>query len=135
MCIRDRFISSRTFGVDENNALHSFAHADGGYHLMGCMLSAASCNKWWMEEILRTDQYQQEQKGIEKLGENQVFYLPYLMGERSPHNDPRARATFTGMTMDTTREDMKMCIRDRPGGGKERRNRFCLYGAWNIPHG
>ena len=46
---------------------------------MGCMLSAASCNKWWMEEILRTDQYQQEQKGIEKLGENQVFYLPYLM--------------------------------------------------------
>ena len=48
------FISSRTFGVDENNALHSFAHADGGYHLMGCMLSAASCNKWWMEEILRT---------------------------------------------------------------------------------
>lgn len=104
------FISSRTFGVDENNALHSFAHADGGYHLMGCMLSAASCNKWWMEEILRTDQYQQEQKGIEKLGENQVFYLPYLMGERSPHNDPRARATFTGMTMDTTREDMTLAV-------------------------
>ena len=77
---------------------------------MGCMLSAASCNKWWMEEILRTDQYQQEQKGIEKLGENQVFYLPYLMGERSPHNDPRARATFTGMTMDTTREDMTLAV-------------------------
>ena len=36
------FISSKTFGVDEYNALHSFAHADGNYHLMGCMLSAAS---------------------------------------------------------------------------------------------
>ena len=48
------FISSEKFGVDENNALHSFAHADGHYHLMGCMLSAASCNKWWMDEILRT---------------------------------------------------------------------------------
>ena len=41
------FISSKNFGVDEHNALHSFAHADGNYHLMGCMLSAASCNKWW----------------------------------------------------------------------------------------
>ena len=39
------FISSEKFGVDENNALHAFAHADGHYHLMGCMLSAASCNK------------------------------------------------------------------------------------------
>lgn len=41
------FISSDRFGVDPNNALHAFAHADGGYHLMGCMLSAASCNKWF----------------------------------------------------------------------------------------
>ena len=41
------FISSKEFGVDPNNALHAFAHADGHYHLMGCMLSAASCNKWW----------------------------------------------------------------------------------------
>ncbi len=39
------FISSEGFGVDRNNALHAFAHADGRYHLMGCMLSAASCNK------------------------------------------------------------------------------------------
>ena len=45
------FISSEKFGVDENNALHSFVHADGQYHLMGVVLSAASCNKWWMEEM------------------------------------------------------------------------------------
>ena len=51
------FISSEKFGVDENNALHSFAHADGHFHLMGCMLSAASCNKWWMDEILKTKDY------------------------------------------------------------------------------
>lgn len=38
------FISSDKFGVDRSNALHAFAHADGGWHLMGCMLSAASCN-------------------------------------------------------------------------------------------
>ena len=104
------FISSKKFGVDENNALHSFAHADGNYHLMGCMLSAASCNKWWMDEILKTKAYQEEQAGITKLGENRVLYLPYLMGERSPHNDPDARAAFIGMSMDTTREDMTQAV-------------------------
>lgn len=104
------FISSKKFGVDDHNALHSFDHADGSFHLMGCMLSAASCNKWWMDEILKTKEYGEEQKNITKLGENHVFYLPYLMGERSPHNDPKARATFTGMTMDTTREDMTQAV-------------------------
>ncbi len=104
------FISSKSFGVDKNNALHSFAHSDGHYHLMGCMLSAASCNKWWNEDILRTGDFAAEQAGITKLGENQVFYLPYLMGERSPHNNPDARAMFLGMSMDTTREDMTLAV-------------------------
>ena len=48
------FISSKAFGVDPHNALHAFCHADGGWHLMGCMLSAASCNKWFCEDILNT---------------------------------------------------------------------------------
>lgn len=74
------FISSDKFGVDENNALHSFDHADGSYHLMGCMLSAASCNKWWMDDIIGTKDYGAEQENITKLGENHVFFLPYLMG-------------------------------------------------------
>ena len=104
------FIASEKFGVDKFNALHSFAHADGHYHLMGCMLSAASCNKWWMDEIIGTKDYAAEQKNIDKLGENHVFFLPYLMGERSPHNNPNARGTFIGMTMDTTREDMTEAV-------------------------
>ena len=104
------FISSKEFGVDENNALHSFAHADGSYHLMGCMLSAASCNKWWMDDIIKTKEYGKEQEGIAKLGQNHVYFLPYLMGERSPHNDPDARGAFIGMTMDTTREDMTQAV-------------------------
>jgi len=104
------FISSKGFGVDVNNALHSFAHADGGYHLMGCMLSAASCNKWWMEDILGTSDFSAAQKRIKKLGENHVFFLPYLMGERSPHNDPCARGAFVGMTMDTDASDMTQAV-------------------------
>lgn len=106
------FISSRTFGVDPSNGLHAFAHADGGWHLMGCMLSAASCNKWWMDGILGAGDYPAEQACIapEKLGENHVFFLPYLMGERSPINDTRARGTFIGLTMDAARADMTQAV-------------------------
>ena len=106
------FISSDKFGVDPLNSLHAFAHADGAYHLMGCMLSAASCNKWLCEDILGTGDYAAEQKGItdEKLGRNHVFFLPYLMGERSPINDVNARGTFTGITMDSSRTDLVQAV-------------------------
>lgn len=106
------FISSKQFSVDPNNALHSFAHADGKWHLMGCMLSAASCNKWFCEQILKTSDYSGEQDAItfDMLGNNHVYFLPYLMGERSPINDTDARGTFIGMSMDTTREEMTLAV-------------------------
>ena len=106
------FISSDEFKMDSMNALHAFAHADGHYHLMGCMLSAASCNKWLCEDILHTTDYASEQTDIteDKLGRNHVFFLPYLMGERSPINDTNARGTFTGLTMDSARADMVQAV-------------------------
>ena len=106
------FISNEKFGVDPHNALHAFAHADGHYHLMGCMLSAASCNKWLMEDIFQTSDYAGEQEDITpaRLGNNHVYFLPYLMGERSPINDVNARGAFVGMTMDTSRTDMTQAV-------------------------
>lgn len=104
------FITGNSYSVDPNNALHSFAHADGSYHLMGCMLSAASCNNWWMKDILQTEDFAKEQEGMERLGDNHVYFLPYLMGERSPHNNPSARGAFIGMRMDTTRQDMLQAV-------------------------
>ncbi len=104
------FISTKEFAVDENNSLHAFAHADGRYHFMGVMLSAAASNKWWMDEVLGTREYEKEQQAITKLGENNVYFLPYLMGERTPHNNPNARGTFIGMTMDTTRANMTQAV-------------------------
>lgn len=104
------FVACDKFTVDKENALHMFAHANGKYHLMGCMLSAASSNKWWMDEIIGTKDYGAEQQKITALGENHVYYLPYLMGERTPHNDPDARGCFIGMTMDTTRADMTQAV-------------------------
>lgn len=106
------FISSEQFRVDPNNALHVFAHADGKYHLMGCSLSAASCNKWFCADILKTSDYAAEQANItdDRLGRNRVYFLPYLMGERSPINDTDARGAFVGLCMDTSRADMVQAV-------------------------
>ena len=65
-----------------------------------------------MDKILNTKEYGKEQStiGDDALGNNHVYFLPYLMGERSPHNDPKARGAFIGMTMDSTRADMTQAV-------------------------
>ena len=106
------FISSHDFRVDKFNSIHAFAHADGHYHLMGCMLSAASCKAWFINDILETNDFKFEESKIpdEMLGRNNIFFMPYLMGERCPYNDPGARAAFIGMSMDSTRTDMLQAV-------------------------
>jgi xylulokinase len=104
------FIACDSFTIGENNAIHAFGHANGKYHLMGCMLSAASCLKWWLEDILRSSDYSGEQSEIEGIGDNPVYFLPYLMGERSPHNDPNARGAFLGLGIDTSRSQMAEAV-------------------------
>lgn len=105
------FVSGEQYAEDKVNALHSFCHADGGWHLMGCILSAASCNAWWSDKILQTTDYAKEQEGLEEyLGKNEVYFLPYLMGERSPHNDVNARGAFIGMRPYTTRKQMTLAV-------------------------
>lgn len=105
------FVSQDTFSVDPANALHSFCHSNGKYHLMGCILSAASCNKWFVTDILGTNDFANEEKDLDKLlGENTTYFLPYLMGERSPHNDVDAKGAFIGMRPDTTREQMVLAV-------------------------
>ena len=106
------FISSDGFCLPPEGNLHSFAHADGSYHLMGCILSAASAYAWWTKDILRAVSDDEEQSPVtdKDLGNNPVFFLPYLMGERSPHNDPNARGAFLGMSMDTSRAQMTQAV-------------------------
>lgn len=106
------FIPTDSFVPAENHSIHNFCHANGKYHLMGCILSAASCNKWFCESILNTDDYNSTQQNITEsdLGNNHVYFLPYLMGERSPINDTNARGMFLGMRADTKREDMVLSV-------------------------
>ena len=106
------FLPCESFKMDTVSATHAFNHAAGNFHLMGCMLSAASCLKWWVEEVCKSTDYVGLQAEIdpEKLGRNHVYFLPYLMGERAPHNEPFARGAFIGMTMDTTRADLTQAV-------------------------
>ena len=105
------FLSDSAYVCPENHALHSFCHADGGWHLMGVELSSASCLSWWAG-VLGADDLAAEQSAVsrEKLGRNPIFFLPYLMGERTPHNDAAARGAFIGMSMDSTRAELTQAV-------------------------
>lgn len=104
------FLSDDKFTVDDQNALHSFCHADGGWHLMGCILSAASCRKWWLEDILGSKDYATDELAVSKTDNNGLLFLPYLSGERSPHNDVKAKGAFIGLTITTTRAQMSKAV-------------------------
>lgn len=106
------FVSSRKFRADANNSLHSFCHADGGYHLMACILSAASANAWFCDKILKEQDYAalQGEIGDELLGTGDVLFLPYLMGERCPHNDTDASGVFLGLRPSTSRAEMLLAV-------------------------
>lgn len=135
------FIAQNGFYADSGSALHTFAHANGKWHLMGCVLSAAGANKWWLEKILGTSDYDVFPKDI-ALGTNDVYFLPYLMGERSPHNDSKARGAFIGMRPDTRKWQMNLAVlegvafalRDcveaaRKGGAEISKSTLCGGGA------
>ncbi len=87
--------------------LHNFCHSNGKYHLMGCILSAASANDWWTKKILDTSY---NNFTLEKAAETGVYFLPYLTGERCPHNDVNVRGAFVGLSAETSREDMCLAV-------------------------
>lgn len=104
------FVVSDEFASLGGGAIHSFCSANGKYHYLACILSAASCQKWWIENILRTDYSEASGLSKETVLKNRVVFMPYLTGERSPINAPEAKAAFIGMTPDTTREDMTCAV-------------------------
>lgn len=106
------FAAHEHFTVDEGNLLHAFCHANGKYHSMGVMLSAASCLKWWAETVqpeVELEVLLQEASEVEP-GSKQLVFLPYLMGERTPYPDPNAKGSFVGMNMMTGRGHMTRAI-------------------------
>lgn len=106
------FIPTAGFAAGVGDRIHSFCHADGAWHLMGCILSAASCNAWWVNDVLGADDMAAEQADIDvrSADPSLPYFLPYLMGERTPHNDVTARGALVGMSMSTTRADLTRAV-------------------------
>ena len=93
-----------------HESIHNFAHANGKYHYLACILSGASSTGWWINEILNSSHNNSYNISHDKLGENEVFYTPYLNGERCPHNDSLIRGSFLNLSMTTTRNDMTQAV-------------------------
>lgn len=109
------FASSEKFYVDKKNRLHSFCHANGKWHQMGVMLSAASSLKWWVENVnsdIGGDVFEKLLNEAESspVGSKKLMFLPYLMGERTPYNDPYAKSAFIGLSILHKRSDMTRSI-------------------------
>ncbi len=107
------FAAHENYAVDkEENRLHAFCHANGKYHSMGVMLSAANCLKWWVESVnagVGFDKLLEEAAEV-PAGSGGLYFLPYLMGERTPYADPDAKGAFIGMTMNTSRGHMTRAV-------------------------
>ncbi|MBQ6543279.1 MAG: xylulokinase [Clostridia bacterium] len=101
------FVCSDKFNCDKKNAIHSFCSANGKYHYLACTLTAASSQKWWVEDILKSGYDLDVSKYA---GRSDVLFLPYLMGERSPVNDTLVRGVFAALSMNTAREEMALAV-------------------------
>lgn len=58
------FTPTEGFTAGIGNRIHLFCHADGGWCMMGCILSAASCNEWWAHQILGNDDLAAPSRGL-----------------------------------------------------------------------
>lgn len=107
------FAAGDGFHANPESAVHSFCHAlPNSWHLMSVMLSAASCLQWYSDEIAKAPVVDL----LAELNEtdidvaNNCIFLPYLAGERTPHNNPHAQGAFLGLTGGTTRAQMTHAV-------------------------
>jgi xylulokinase len=97
---------------DPAGAAHTFCHANGGWHAMGVMLSCGGALRWYRDTIFPGGSYDAisaEAAGA-PVGSDGLTFLPYLSGERTPHNDPFARGAFAGLTLGHTRSHISRAV-------------------------
>ncbi|MDX2170189.1 MAG: xylulokinase [Deltaproteobacteria bacterium] len=108
------FVATDRFTPAPDGGVHAFCHArPATWHQMSVILSAASCLSWLSSvtggapeaELVR----EAEARGAEALARAPLF-LPYLSGERTPHNDPHASGAFAGLRHETTRADLTLAV-------------------------
>jgi xylulokinase len=102
------FVVTDRFRPNPDRAVHAFCHClPSRWHQMSVMLSAASALDWVVQLTGESDLLHLVGAARERgLNRHSPFFLPYLTGERTPHNDPHCRGVFFGITPDTTAADL-----------------------------
>jgi xylulokinase len=106
------FVVTDRFRPNAERAAHAFCHClPKRWHQMSVMLSAAATLDWAAQLTGQTDLRRLvEGARSRRLTRQSPFFLPYLSGERTPHNDPRARGVFFGITPDTNAADLTAAV-------------------------
>ncbi|HZH98148.1 MAG TPA: xylulokinase [Fimbriimonadaceae bacterium] len=95
-----------------SGAVHTFCHANRGWHAMGVMLACGGALRWYRDVVRRGSSYHEIASAASTSipGARGVTFLPYLSGERCPHNDSLATACFAGITLSTHARDLDRAV-------------------------
>ena len=125
--------------LDPKGRLHTFCHAiPNRWHVMGVTQAAGLSLKWFREQfcaagangVSNYDQLSEEASRIEA-GSGGVFWAPYLMGERTPHLDPDARAAFIGLSASHSRAHLVRAILE--GVAFSLKDTFTIFEEIGVP--
>jgi xylulokinase len=131
------FAATDTPAMDKKGRVHTFCHAvPERWHVMG-VTQAAGLSFRWMRDLLRGssnglsyDDLTRE-AALVPSGSDGVLWTPYLMGERTPHLDPSARATLTGLAASHTRGHAIRAVLE--GVAFSLKDTLSLFGEMRVP--
>jgi len=130
------FAATDNPAMDPKGRVHTFCHAvPGRWHVMG-VTQAAGQSLRWMRELLKNggkldyDQLTLEAAAVPP-GSDGVLWAPYLMGERTPHLDPNARGTLTGLAASHTRGHVARAVLE--GVAFSLKDTFSLFAEMKVP--
>lgn len=117
------FAHTSEITIDPKGRVHTFCCAvPGAWHVMGVTQGAGLSLKWFRDQFCDAEKsaaglmgvdpyYLMDQAALASpIGANKLLYLPYLMGERTPHLDPDARGVFFGLSGMHTKRDMLRAV-------------------------
>lgn len=117
------FAHTNQLSIDPQGRVHTFCCAvPGAWHVMGVTLAAGQSLKWYRDNFCDGDKIEAQKQGVDPydlmtaeaaktpIGSNRLIYLPYLMGERTPHLDPDCRGAFVGLSGMHTRYDLVRAV-------------------------
>ena len=134
------FAVSDGYSANPDSAVHAFCHAlPNSWHLMAVTLSAASCLQWYSEQLMKVPvtellaELEQAADWPDGIPAAAPIFLPYLSGERTPHNNPNARGVWFGLTHDTDRAAMTYSVLEGVSFALAQ-GAAALHSASGIPH-